>query len=146
MPCSRCDTFIELRWMNYWIRVAMSVNQEAVHDCQFTSRLVFAVCSCAGLRISILQEGYGEFQVCQDKGVRADAYRQYLKPVLGRSNLKVLTNAQTIGVEFDNSRSGQPVARGVTYQTSGPDSTKQTGEHTRWRHSFGVFIGQSTKC
>jgi choline dehydrogenase-like flavoprotein len=36
-----------------------------------------------------LQEGYGTFQVMQDKGTRADMYRQYLKPAMGRSNLQV---------------------------------------------------------
>jgi choline dehydrogenase-like flavoprotein len=36
-----------------------------------------------------LQDGYGTFQVTQEKGVRADMYRQYLKPVLDRENLQV---------------------------------------------------------
>ncbi len=36
-----------------------------------------------------LQTGYGEFQVTQEKGERADMYRQYLKPAMSRSNLKV---------------------------------------------------------
>ena len=76
-----------------------------------------------------MQEGYGEFQVCQEKGVRADAYRQYLKPAMGRSNLTVLTGSQTLGVEFENSRSGQSVARGVTFQQGGPDAEKHTGEY-----------------
>ncbi len=35
------------------------------------------------------QEGYGEFQVAQRKGERADTYRTYLKPALTRGNLKV---------------------------------------------------------
>jgi hypothetical protein len=35
-----------------------------------------------------LQDGYGQFQVTQEKGVRADMYRQYLKPVLERGNLQ----------------------------------------------------------
>lgn len=35
------------------------------------------------------QDGYGEFQVAQKQGRRADAYRQYLKPVMSRGNLKV---------------------------------------------------------
>ena len=36
----------------------------------------------------IVQDGYGQFQVTQEKGVRADMYRQYLKPVLERGNLQ----------------------------------------------------------
>lgn len=35
-----------------------------------------------------MQGGYGTFQVMQDKGTRADMYRQYLKPALGRPNLQ----------------------------------------------------------
>lgn len=76
--------------------------------------------------MSAMQEGYGEFQVCQDKGVRADAHRQYLKPIIGRSNLTVVTEARTTGVELEESR-GEPVARGVTFSTQGPDSEKHQG-------------------
>lgn len=39
----------------------------------------------------IPQDGYGQFQVTQEKGVRADMYRQYLQPVLERENLQVST-------------------------------------------------------
>lgn len=35
------------------------------------------------------QAGFGTYQVMQEKGTRADMYRQYLKPALGRSNLQV---------------------------------------------------------
>ena len=35
------------------------------------------------------QEGYGEFQVTQNQGERADMYRMYLKPAMQRGNLKV---------------------------------------------------------
>ena len=35
------------------------------------------------------QEGYGQFQVTQEKGQRADMFRQYLQPVMDRSNLQV---------------------------------------------------------
>ena len=38
---------------------------------------------------AVPQGGYGTFQVMQDKGTRADMYRQYLKPALGRPNLQV---------------------------------------------------------
>lgn len=35
-----------------------------------------------------MQEGYGQFQVTQEKGQRADMFRQYLNPVMDRSNLQ----------------------------------------------------------
>ena len=59
--------------------------------------------------------------------MRADAYRQYLKPVMGRSNLSVLTNAKTMGVAFESGR-GTPVARGVHFTVSGPDGTRHSGK------------------
>ncbi len=40
------------------------------------------------IRLCVAQEGYGEFQVTQQNGVRADMYRQYMKPVLDRQNLQ----------------------------------------------------------
>ena len=73
-----------------------------------------------------LQEGWGEFQVCQDRGERADAFRQYLKPVLGRANLTVLRDAKTLRIEMEQGR-GNAVARGVTYQTRGPDGPQHSG-------------------
>ncbi len=39
------------------------------------------------------QDGYGKFQVTQEKGTRADMYRQYLQPVLDRDNLQVCAAA-----------------------------------------------------
>lgn len=45
-------------------------------------------CAC-GTALLVLQGGYGTFQVMQDKGTRADMYRQYLKPAMGRPNLQV---------------------------------------------------------
>lgn len=45
----------------------------------------------------LLQDGYGQFQVTQEKGVRADMYRQYLKPVLERGNLQA-SILQNIGL------------------------------------------------
>lgn len=56
------------------------------------------------------QEGYGTFQVTQDKGRRADGYRQYLKPVLKRPNLQVLTGSNVTKVVFDKKK-----AVGVEY-------------------------------
>ena len=46
-------------------------------------------CSCQVSSLTPRQDGYGEFQVTQQNGVRADMYRQYLKPVLDRQNLQV---------------------------------------------------------
>ncbi|GLC45037.1 hypothetical protein PLESTB_001461800 [Pleodorina starrii] len=60
------------------------------------------------------QEGYGEFQVAQKQGQRADTYRTYLKPAMGRGNLKVITGARTTKVHIEKGSSG-PRARGVEY-------------------------------
>ena len=73
-----------------------------------------------------LQEGFGEFQVCQERGVRADAHRQYLKPVIGRNNLTVMTKARTLGISLESAR-GEPMAKGVSFSISGPDSDKHQG-------------------
>ena len=56
------------------------------------------------------QEGHGVFQVTQDKGRRADGYRQYLKPALDRPNLRVMTGAKVHRVAFDGKK-----AVGVEY-------------------------------
>eukprot|EP00884_Botryococcus_braunii_P020619 jgi/Botrbrau1/7240/Bobra.0021s0023.1 len=62
------------------------------------------------------QVGYGEFQVFQERGERADMYRQYLKPALGRPNLSVVTNAKVLKVATEGK-----VARGVQYVVGAPD-------------------------
>ncbi len=69
-----------------------------------------------------MQAGYGEFQVFHDRGERADMYRQYLQPVLGRSNLTVLTNAKTLKVVLEGK-----TARGVHYVIGGPDGEQREG-------------------
>jgi choline dehydrogenase len=62
------------------------------------------------------QEGYGDFQVSiTDKGRRCDAYHQFLKPVMGRSNLTVLTRAQTSKINIEKA-SGVARATGVEVQ------------------------------
>lgn len=53
-------------------------------------------------------------QVTQDKAVRADMYRQYLKPVLNRPNLHVQHSARATTVAFESAR-----AVGVNYDQSG---------------------------
>ena len=75
----------------------------------------------------ILQEGYGEFQVTHAKGERADCFKMYLKPIMGRSNLTVLTDAKTLRVETEEA-AGTTVTRGVTFQQGGPDGAKLQGE------------------
>jgi hypothetical protein len=45
----------------------------------------------------MLQAGFGTFQVTQDKGTRADMYRQYLKPAMGRSNLQASQRGAGLG-------------------------------------------------
>lgn len=74
----------------------------------------------------LLQEGYGEFQVYHDKGQRADMFRQYLRPVLGRSNLTVVTGAQMQQIIFEKQGS-RPRARGVAFSIGGPDGDKHSG-------------------
>lgn len=58
--------------------------------------------------------------------MRADAHRQYLKPVSGRSNLTIVTEARTLGIELEKNR-GEPVAKGVIFATDGPDSERHAG-------------------
>jgi choline dehydrogenase-like flavoprotein len=72
-----------------------------------------------------LQSGYGEFQVTQERGERADSYRQYLRPALGRANLAVVRSAAVTRVVFDGKR-----AAGVEFALDGPGGARQTGE---WR-------------
>lgn len=44
---------------------------------------VLMPCDC------LAQDGYGEFQVAQKMGERADMFKMYLKPAIKRGNLKV---------------------------------------------------------
>jgi hypothetical protein len=78
--------------------------------------------NCAAAQI-----GYGEFQVTHARGERADCFRQYLAPVLGRPNLTVLTAAKTLRVETEAAGAGAPVSRGVTFQIDGPDGSVHSG-------------------
>lgn len=73
------------------------------------------------------QAGYGEFQVTHSKGERADCFRMYLEPVMGRSNLTVLTGAKTLKIETERA-GGATVSRGVTFQLNGQDGSKHSGE------------------
>ena len=60
------------------------------------------------------------------RGERADCFRQYLAPVLGRPNLTVLTDAKTLRVETEGSGAAT-VTQGVTFQVNGPDGSKHAG-------------------
>ncbi|KAK9820721.1 hypothetical protein WJX74_003026 [Apatococcus lobatus] len=68
------------------------------------------------------QEGYGEFQVTQERGERADMYRQYMKPVEGRPNLTVVSQARTLKI-ITEQQGGKPVARGCIFGMRNPAST-----------------------
>jgi choline dehydrogenase len=48
--------------------------------------------------------GVGTVRVHQRKGLRCTASDAWLKPVRGRDNLTVLTDAQVLGIEFDGKR------------------------------------------
>ena len=70
------------------------------------------------------QAGFGEFQVTQDRGERADMYRQYLAPALARPNLQVVTEARVTRVAMDTSSGAAPRATGVEFSTDGPSGAR----------------------
>jgi choline dehydrogenase len=55
-------------------------------------------------------EGCGYFQVNQRRGVRWNASKAFLRPILQRPNLTVLTGAEVSRVEFENGRASTVVA------------------------------------
>ncbi len=57
------------------------------------------------------QEGVGYYELTQKNGYRFSAAKAYLRPVMDRSNLTVITKARTTKVRFDGKR-----AVGITYQ------------------------------
>lgn len=65
------------------------------------------------------QAGYGEFQVTQDRGTRADMSRQYLSEAAKRDNLTVLTECTTTRVVFDGTK-----AVGVEFAEEGPSTMR----------------------
>jgi len=50
------------------------------------------------------QEGVGYFQMTTRQGRRCSSAVAYLRPILGRPNLKVFTNTQALNLEFDGNR------------------------------------------
>lgn len=61
------------------------------------------------------QEGYGRFHVFQKDGVRVSAATGFLKPVLNRKNLKIITKALVSKIDIDDGLK----TTGVQYIKSG---------------------------
>ena len=69
-------------------------------------------------------EGCGYFQVNQRRGVRWTAAKGFLKPVMHRSNLRVVTRAQATGLRFEDGR-----CAGVEFLRDGqPSAATAEGE------------------
>lgn len=60
------------------------------------------------------QEGFGAMHMTVRDGVRESTARAYLKPIKHRSNLRVITNALVLSVEFDDKR-----ATGISLHAGG---------------------------
>ncbi|CAD7704784.1 unnamed protein product [Ostreobium quekettii] len=73
------------------------------------------------------QMGFGEFQVTQKRGVRADLYSRCLKPAMRRKNLQVEPNAVVTKVEVDK-QNGELRVVGVTYAPNGKDGARVSVE------------------
>lgn len=73
------------------------------------------------------QAGYGEYQVSQRNGRRADAFATHLKPALGRSNLSVVTGAVTTKLATETGSAGARTV-GVEYAVGGRNGQRQTAE------------------
>jgi choline dehydrogenase-like flavoprotein len=76
--------------------------------------------------LSLCQAGFGDFQVSQQNGRRADAYATHLKEALGRPNLSVVTGARATKLATEAGSSGAR-AVGVEYAVGGPGAARQTG-------------------
>ena len=68
------------------------------------------------------QEGAGYYQVTARRGRRWSTARGYLRPALGRDNLRVITGAAATRVVFDG-----PRATGVRYRAGGRDHLAAAG-------------------
>ena len=68
-------------------------------------------------------EGVSYFQVNQKRGRRWSAARGFLKPVLGRPNLRLQTDAMTERIVFEDGR-----ATGVVYRVAGRKRIARAGE------------------
>lgn len=65
------------------------------------------------------QEGVGWYQVTQRNGERCSAAKAYLRPAMGRPNLRVLTGAQTTQVRLARGADGALRATGVAFVHGG---------------------------
>ncbi len=92
----------------------------------WTSRICSNQSLCCNSQTVPSQEGFGEFQVTTKRGQRADMFKQYLKPALGRANLKVVTGARTTRVALDKAGGGAKAA-GVEFSTEGPQGERFSG-------------------
>eukprot|EP00883_Tetradesmus_obliquus_P005556 jgi/Sobl393_1/15988/SZX66469.1 len=70
------------------------------------------------------QAGFGDFQVTQWNGRRADAFATHLKPAMGRPNLQVVTGARTTKLATEKGSAVRAV--GVEYTIGGPSGSRQT--------------------
>ncbi len=77
--------------------------------------------------------GCGYFEVNQRRGVRWNASKAFLRPALGRPNLKVVAHAQVIGLLRRDDGSGR--VEGVEYRIDGPQ-----GESKRTRCDGEVVL------
>jgi choline dehydrogenase len=68
------------------------------------------------------QEGIGAYQFTIRNGKRASVAATYLRPVLNRPNLTVITSAHVQRLEMDDKRDGKRVT-GVTYEAAGRRQT-----------------------
>lgn len=69
------------------------------------------------------QEGFGLYHLMQKGGKRHSAADAFLKPVLSRPNLTVLTGARVTSIRLEGGR-----ATGVEYSTGGPATRADAGE------------------
>jgi choline dehydrogenase len=68
-------------------------------------------------------EGCGYFQVNQMRGVRWTAAKGFLRPAIGRTNLRIATHAQATGIEFDGNR-----ATGLRFRAGGKQARASARE------------------
>jgi choline dehydrogenase-like flavoprotein len=61
------------------------------------------------------QLGLGDYKVTQDKGTRVNSYRAFIKPIVSRTNLTIMTHAtvQSIEIEGDTAKSLKIQVNGV---------------------------------
>lgn len=71
------------------------------------------------------QDGFGYYQVNQRGGRRADAAEVYLKPARKRANLRIITGAHVLGIDFEGKR-----AIGVTARIRGENRSFRANAET----------------